>query len=542
MSHAHHQQQLHPSQTTEDGILEPHNGLATGNPRSKSAVLHRDLHKAPRHVVEASGLYLVLSDKRRIIDASGGAAVSCIGHGDERVRDAMVAQVTELDYCHSLFFSCPSSEALCRWLVDSTEGQMAKAFIVNSAKLARQYFLELPVPEPQRIRFIARDASYHGNTLGALSISGHKARRSIYEPMLAPNTLHVSACNSYRAMKEHESFEAFVARLAEELDREFQKAGPETVCAFVAEPVVGAALGCVPSVPGYFKAMKSVCDKYGALVILDEVMCGMGRTGTLHAWQQEGIIPDIQVIGKGLGGGYVPIAGFLAEHRLINVLDGGTGQFTHGQTYQAHPMVCAAALKVQNIVQTDDLVANVSRMGRILETKLKDAFSSHPNVGNIRGRGLFWGLEFVANKTTKEPFPSKLAVAMSIHEEGIRQDPGIMLYPGVGSVDGWTGDHVIIAPPYNVTVEDIEIIVRATRMAVVSYGMYGGQTFGSLYTPHLFSLPLNLTHNAPGNIVNPVRIPFANCPASCTSMSNFRISFASVVRRFIMATDLPMQL
>ncbi|KAI4255374.1 MAG: hypothetical protein LQ352_002606 [Teloschistes flavicans] len=195
----------------------------------------------------------------------------------------------------------------------------------GAAKLARQYFLELPVPQPQRIRFIAREASYHGNTLGALSISGHKARRAIYEPMLAPNTSHVSACNSYRAMKEHESVEAFVARMVEELDHEFQRVGPGTVCAFVAEPVVGAALGCVPSVPGYFKAMKSICDKYGALIILDEVMCGMGRTGTLHAWQQEDIVPDIQVIGKGLGGGYVPIAGFLAGHRVIDVLDSGTG-------------------------------------------------------------------------------------------------------------------------------------------------------------------------------------------------------------------------
>ncbi|KAI4185677.1 MAG: hypothetical protein LQ346_005847 [Caloplaca aetnensis] len=454
--HRHEDQQLRLS----NAVLDPDSKVRRG---PASAVLHRDLHNAPHHVLEASGLYLFLSNKRRIIDATGGAAVSCIGHGDERVRDAIAAQVTKLDYCHSLFFSSPSSEALSALLLASTDGAMAKAFIVNSgseamdgaAKLARQYFLELPVPQPQRFRFIARDGSYHGNTLGALSISGHKARRSIYEPMLASNVSHVSACNSYRGKLKDEDTEAFVARLAEELDREFQRVGPESVCAFVAEPVVGAAV-------------KAVCDRYGALIILDEVMCGLGRTGAVHAWQQEDIVPDIQVIGKGLGGGYVPVAGFLAGHRVIDVLDAGTGKFTHGQTYQAHPMVCAGALEVQRIIQAEDLVANAARMGMVLEKQLKETFSTHPNVGNIRGRGLFWGLEFVANKTTKEPFPSDLTVAMSIHDEGINQDPGIMLYPGTGSADGWTGDHVIIAPPYNVSAKDIEMIVKATSKAVIS--------------------------------------------------------------------------
>ncbi|KAL8716220.1 MAG: hypothetical protein Q9220_000125 [cf. Caloplaca sp. 1 TL-2023] len=462
-------QQMHPSQLHETSAKPVDASL-------KSAVLHRDLHKKPEHVVRASGLYLTLSDSRRIIDATGGAAVSSIGHGDRRVRDAIAAQITTLDYCHSLFFSCPSSEALATMLVDSTQGRMAKAFIVNSGseamdgaiKLARQYFLELPQPEPQRTRFIAREGSYHGNTLGALGISGHKARRAIYEPILASNASHVTACNTYRHKKNDESIGAFVARLADELDREFQKVGPTNVCAFVAEPVVGAALGCVPSVPGYFTAMKAVCDKYGALLILDEIMCGMGRTGSLHAWQQEGVVPDIQTIGKGLGAGYVPIAGFLAGHRVIKTLSGGTGQFTHGQTYQAHPMVCAAALEVQRIVQSEGLVANAALMGDILEMKLNESLGNHPNVGNIRGRGLFWGIELVANKATKQPFPSKLNIAMRIHEEGIRQNPGIMVYPGVGSADGWIGDHVLVAPPYNITEEDVDMIVSATQKAIIA--------------------------------------------------------------------------
>ncbi|MCJ1388920.1 hypothetical protein MMC18_001771 [Xylographa bjoerkii] len=441
-----------------------------------SAVLHRDLHKDPLQVIQASGLYLTLSDGRRIVDASGGAAVSCIGHGDERVGEVISSQIKTLDYCHSLFFSSPTSEALARVLIESTHGNMAKAFIVNSGseamdgavKLARQYYLELSPPQPRRIRFIAREGSYHGNTLGALGISGHKARRSIYEPMLSKNVSHVSACNAYRGLKENETIETYVERLAEELDVEFQRVGPETVCAFVAEPVVGAALGCVPSPPGYFKAIKAICDKHGALLILDEVMCGMGRTGTMHAWEQEGVIPDIQTIGKGLGGGYVPVAGFLAGHRVIKTLDGGTGQFIHGQTYQGHPMVCAAAAEIQRIIEQEHLIASAKSIGMQLESKLKEAFASHPNVGDIRGRGLFWALEFVQDKTTKEPFDPALTVAMAVHEQGLLQSPGIMMYPGTGSADGIKGDHIIISPPYNITASELEMIMAAAQKAVQS--------------------------------------------------------------------------
>ena len=237
----------------------------------KSAVLNRDLHKDPYRVVEASGLYLILSDGRRVIDASGGAAVCCIGHGNERVKQAVTFQLTKLDYCHSLFFSCGPSEDLSRALIDSTQGMMARVFIINSGKpesadfghgltaftgseamdaalkLARQYFVELSPPQPRRTRFIARQGSYHGNTLGALGVSGHKARRSIYEPMLSPNVSHVSVCNAYRGPREYESIAAYVERLAVELDCEFQRVNPETVCAFVAEPVVGAVSSSSPT-------------------------------------------------------------------------------------------------------------------------------------------------------------------------------------------------------------------------------------------------------------------------------------------------------
>ncbi len=261
-------------------------------------------------------------------------------------------------------------------------------------KMSRQYFLELSPPQPQRIRFIARKESYHGTTLGALSVSGHLARRGLYEPMLIPSniTSRVSACNAYRGLRKGESTSAYVERLAQELDDEFKRVGADTVCAFLAEPVVGAALGCVPAVPGYFRAMKTVCDKYGALLVLDEVMCGMGRSGTQHAWEQENVVPDLQTIGKGLGGGYAAIAAVLVGHKVVRALEKGSGAFAHGQTYQGHPVACAAALEVQRIVTKQRLVENVAERGAYLGRSLRGRLGGHPHVGDIRGKGLFWGV------------------------------------------------------------------------------------------------------------------------------------------------------
>ncbi|KAK6216899.1 putative aminotransferase class-III [Colletotrichum tabaci] len=284
-------------------------------------------------------------------------------------------------------------------LIQGTGGAMSKAYFMCSGseamesamKLARQYYMELSPQQPKRVNFIAREGSYHGTTLGSLSMSGHVARRSLFLDLLLPNIARVSACNAYRGMTEGQTTEEYVAQLADELDRKFQELGPDTVCAFVAEPVVGAALGCVPAVPGYFKAMKTVCDKYGALLILDEVMSGMGRSGTLHAWQHEDVIPDIQTIAKGLGGGYAPMAGMLINHRIAKVLGDGTGTFSHGHTYQGHPVGCAAALEVQRIIQEEELVSNVRKQGVLLEKLLREHLGDHPYVGNIRGKGLFWG-------------------------------------------------------------------------------------------------------------------------------------------------------
>ncbi|KAF2431403.1 PLP-dependent transferase [Tothia fuscella] len=437
------------------------------NTTTPSHVLHRSLHHTPHAVTSASGLYLHLSNGQRILDATGGAAVSCLGHGNTCVKNAIAKQMDVVSYCHSLFYSTNVAEELAEELCKGTGGEMTRVFVVSSGseaieasmKLARQYYLELSPPQKGRYKFIARKESYHGTTLGALSMGGHVARRSLYEPMLLDNISRVSYCNAYRGVNDGESEADYVARLAQELDDEFVKQGPESVCAFVAEPVVGAALGCVPAVAGYFKAIKSICDKHGALLIFDEIMSGMGRSGTLHAWQQEGVVPDIQAVGKGLGGGYAPVAGLLINKRVVDVLERGSGAFSHGQTYQGHPIACAAALEVQRIIREEGLVDNVRVMGGLLGRLLGERLGGHECVGDVRGKGLFWGIEFVKDKATKEPFDTREAIAMGVHEKGMEEKYGISLYPGTGSVDGKYGDHIIISPAYTVTEQDIKLIV-----------------------------------------------------------------------------------
>jgi len=341
-------------------------------------------------------------------------------------------------------------------------------------KMAFQYFRELSPPQPQRTKYIAREHSYHGNTLGALSLSGHLARRKPYLPILSQNVSWIPACNAYRQRLPLESDQVFVARKAAELDAEFQRLGPDTVVAFVCEPISGASLGCVPYAHGYLAAMKAVCRKHGALFILDEVMCGMGRSGTLHAWQAEHVegdpeqdcLPDLQMIGKGLGGGYQAIAGVIAGKEVIQAIGAGTGGIIHGQTYQAHPIACAASLAVQRIIRRDNLLANVQKQGAYLSQLLRAKLGEHPHVGDIRGKGLFWGVEFVRDRETKEPFEQGWNVSGRLCRIALQEPFGITFYPGQGTVDGWRGDHVIVAPAYNVSQEDVEMIVERMAGAV----------------------------------------------------------------------------
>ncbi|TVY94565.1 putative aminotransferase [Lachnellula willkommii] len=430
--------------------------------------LGRNLRKEYPVIDGGEGNLLFTRDGRKVFDASSGAAVSCLGYGNKRVTDAVIKQlVTGTPYLSSTFWANDLVFELCKELINGTNGKMAKVYLTGSGseameatiKMSRQYFYEVDKKTP-RVNFIARENSYHGVTLGALSVSGHLARRAPYLPFLMTNVHHVSSCNPYRQRMEGESDAAFVDRKAAELEAKFQELGPKTVIGFIVEPVVGAALGCVPSVPGYLKAMRDVCHKHGALFILDEVMCGMGRTGTLHAWQEEDVVPDLQTMGKGLGAGYQPIAAVMVSQRVFKGIKEGSGQFVHAQTYQGMPIQASAALEVQKIIREGNLMDNVSKQGAYLEKRLNAVLGDHPNVGDIRGRGLFWGLEFVKDKGTKEPFDPKLGVAQKILDLAISPPFNMTVYPGTGTVDGVRGDHIMLAPPYIILKEDVDHIVK----------------------------------------------------------------------------------
>jgi len=432
-------------------------------------VLHRS-GAIPPIAVSGEGIYLHTADGRTIIDASGGAAVAAIGHGNRRVAEAIGRQAAAMAYAHTGTFSNQPAEDLAELLLQDEPGGLSRAWFCSSGsegneaaiKLARQYFLE--IGQPQRIRTIARRQSYHGTTLGALAAGGNMMRREYYEPLLGLTHSLVSPCFSYRFKRDGETDAQYLDRLSDELEAEFQRLGPDTVMAFLAEPVVGATTGCVAALPGYFRRVRDICDHHGALLILDEVMCGMGRTGTMHAWEQEGITPDIQVIAKGLGGGYQPIGGILITGRIVRALADGTGGFLHGQTYQAHPVACAAALEVQRIIRDDHLLDNVKAMGARLEAALTDRFGNHRHVGDIRGRGLFWAIEFVVDRGTKDVFEPGMKMNERVKREAIAR--GVSGYPMGGTIDGRRGDHYIVAPAYIVSAAEIDMIVERLGDAV----------------------------------------------------------------------------
>ncbi len=438
----------------------------------KSRVMHRSLREAPPKAIGGDGVWLIAEDGRRILDSSGGAAVSCLGHQHPRVLAAIAKQASTLAYAHTGFFSSAPAEELAERLVGHEPGGLAYAYFVSggseaieaSIKLARQYFIERG--EPKRARFIARRQSYHGNTLGALSAGGNAWRREPYAPLLSPSFSHVTPAFAYHEKRDDESEAGFVARLAAELEAEFQRLGPDTVAAFIAEPVVGATAGCVPPPEGYFKAVREICTRHGALLILDEVMCGMGRTGTLHAWEQEGIAPDIQAIAKGLGGGYQPIGAMLASGTIVDTVRSGSGAFQHGHTYLAHPLACAAALEVQRTISDEKLLDQVKARGKQLEQRLVERFGNHRHVGDIRGRGLFWGIELVADRAARQPFDPKLKLHQRIKSAAFAG--GLACYPSGGTADGQSGDHVLLAPPYIATSGDIDMIVERLGAAVDS--------------------------------------------------------------------------
>ena len=419
--------------------------------------------------VRGEGLYLYDKNGRRYLDAAGGAAVSCVGHGHPRVIAAIKKQLDQLAYAHTSFFTTEAAEMLADQLVAHAPAGIERVYfncggsegIEAALKLARQYFLE--IGEPQREHIIGRWQSYHGNTIGALAAGGNRWRRKPFEPLL-PKFHHVSACYSYREKHVDESDEQYGLRVADELETEIERLGSGTVAAFIAETVVGATLGAVAAVPGYFKRVREICDRHGVLLILDEVMCGMGRTGSLHACEQEGIAPDLMVIAKGLGGGYQPIGALLVAGKIFSAIREGSGFFQHGHTYMGHPVACAAALEVQHVIEDEDLLANVRRQGHNLQRALTQNLAEHPHVGDIRGRGLFQAVEFVADPESKEPFDPALGLNARVKREAMAR--GLMCYPMGGTVDGQRGDHVLLAPPFIVDEQIVETIATQLREAV----------------------------------------------------------------------------
>ena len=437
-------------------------------------ILHRSIAAKLPVAVAGDGPYIVDSEGKRYLDASGGAAVSCLGHSHKAVVEAIKAQLDKLPYAHTSFFTNEPSERLAEHLISRArlsipDCRLGKVYFLSGGseanetamKLARQYFFEKG--EKQRQFFISRNQSYHGNTLGALGVGGNPGRREVFEPLLK-ETRHVSPCYAYRGRRDGESEEAYGERLAQELEEAIQELGPDKVIGFFAETVVGATLGCVPPVPGYFKRVREVCDKYGVLLILDEVMSGMGRTGTLYACEQDGVSPDILTCAKGLGAGYQAIGACLLSDEIYDTIAGGSGAFQHGFTYIGHPTSCAGALAVQETIERDGLLDNVKAQSTALFDALQERFGNHAHVGDIRGRGLFIGLELVAERGSKEPFDPGKKLFAKVKAEAMRQ--GLLCYPNGGTLDGRRGDHILLAPSFIIGPEQVAEIAEKLGAAV----------------------------------------------------------------------------
>jgi adenosylmethionine-8-amino-7-oxononanoate aminotransferase len=435
----------------------------------ESHLLHRQLRGRYPLAVHASGCTITDAAGRTYIDASGGAAVSCLGHAHPDVLAAMHAQIDRIAYAHTSFFSTEVAEQLADRLIARAPPGISHVYLVSGGseameaalKLARQYFVEKG--QPQRARFIARRASYHGNTLGALAVGGNKWRRRQFAPLLI-DVEHVSSPYAYREQHAGESEMQYGERLARELEETIARIGGDRVIAFVAETVGGATAGCLTAPPGYYKRVREICDRHGILLILDEVMCGMGRTGTLHACEQEGIAPDLMAIAKGLGGGYQSIGAVLVGGRVIDAIAAGSGFFQHGHTYIGHPVACSAALAVQTVLERDRLVERCARQGEALRVRLEHTFVAHPHVGDIRGRGLFQALELVRDRATKDCFDPGAQLHAKIKRAAL--DAGLMCYPMGGAIDGARGDHVLLAPPFIITDEELDLIVERLATAI----------------------------------------------------------------------------
>ena len=433
-------------------------------------------HIFPRHTrsnlpvaVRGEGSYIFDDSGKSYLDASGGAAVSCLGHAHPTVIKALHRQLDELTYAHTSFFTSEQAEKLAHRLCLEAPKGIDRVYLVSGGseaveaalKLARQYYVEKG--EPNRKTIIARQQSYHGNTLGALAAGGNKWRRDQFAPLLI-DTHHIAPCFAYRGKNESENDFEYGQRVANELELKLLELGPETVMAFIAEPVVGATAGAVTAVDGYFRRIREICDKYGVLLVLDEVMCGMGRTGYLYACEHDETRPDIICIAKGLGAGYQPIGAMLCSSEIYAVIENGSGFFQHGHTYLGHPMAAAAANAVLDVLIDQNLLSDVRPKGDVLENLLQANFNQHPHIGDIRGRGLFRAIELVEDRDTKAPFDPELKIAAKIKKSA--QNNGLLCYPMSGTIDGKLGDHVLLAPPFVISNNELDELVHKLSVTI----------------------------------------------------------------------------
>ena len=434
-----------------------------------SNVFPRQINAPPIKAVSSNGCYIFDDNGNQYFDGSGGAAVSCLGHADPEVIQAIQDQTSKMAFAHTGFFSSDPAEELAELLIKHAPGDLDRVYFVSGGsesieaalKLARQYHIENG--EPNRRHIIARRQSYHGNTLGALAAGGNKWRRDQFEPILI-NVSHIAPCYEYVDKSTQEKTYDYGQRVAQELEDEILRLGSDTVMAFIVEPVVGATMGAVPAVQGYFKRIEEICQKYGVLLILDEVMCGMGRTGYLYAAEADNISPDILCIAKGLGAGYQPIGAMLCTKKIYNAIGSGTGFFQHGHTYMGHPVACAAGLAVIRAILDRNLLKSVNQRSIQLFNELTIKFKTHSNVGDIRGRGLFVALELVKDRDTKKPFDPSLKIAANIKRAAF--EAGLICYPMSGTRDGKWGDHILLAPPFIIDEKQVTELIEKVSVSL----------------------------------------------------------------------------
>ncbi len=436
-----------------------------------NSILHRTLGRKPPLVANGKGVFLNDREGRTYLDACGGAAVSCLGHGDGEIAAAVFAQMRDVAYVHSSFFTSQATELLGDRLVGLCGPWARSALFFSSGsesmeaalKLARQYHLERG--EPHRVHVIGRTLSYHGATLGALGFGGLENRKVAFAPWFSNDHRSlVQTCYPYRYKRPDETDAEYGGRLAAELELEIQRVGAARIAAFVAETVAGATIGAVPPVDGYFRHVRDICNRHGIILILDEIMCGMGRCGSWLACHDEGVEPDIVCVAKGLGGGFQPVGAMVVSSRVHSVLEAGSRSFMHGQTYMGHATVCAAALAVIEKLDRLKLVRRVADRGPVLGQLLREALGGHAHVGDIRGRGFFWAVEFVEDRATKQPFNSGGAVATRI--KAAAMEKGLLCYPGGGNLPGGCGDHILLSPPFITSDEQLEQIAAKLKDAI----------------------------------------------------------------------------